>query len=375
MSLSRFTLRAWPWLIAAAGLAGCSPAGPAPDAKNVPAPTVVHEGALAVVPPTSSLRKTLVVAAIEAGALRQPISAPGTVEALPDRLVKITSPVTGRVERLHRSLGDAVRTGDALFTLDSSDLSAAYGDAAKARAALQQADRDLARQKLLFDADISARKDYEAAQLARMQAESDAQVMQARLAQLGAGDPSARRKFVLRSPISGRVIDMSGAQGGYWNDITAPLMTVADLSTVAVTAAVAEKDLASVFVGQRASVLLNAYPDDALDGEVRYVGAVLDTDTRTVKVRLLLANPDGKLRPGMFAKVVLAGAPHQALLVPATAVLQGGLATRVFVEKAPFKFEARQVNVGASMGDRVEILSGLKAGERIVVKEGVLLND
>lgn len=108
---------------------------------------------------------------------------------------------------------------------------------------------------------------------------------------------------------------------------------------------------------------------------MRYVGEVLDPDTRTVKVRLLLDNHEGRLRPGMFAKVVFAGPSHTATVVPAGAVLQSGLYTRVFVEKAPFKFQARQVSVGASVGDRVEILTGLQAGERIVVKEGVLLND
>lgn len=328
-----------------------------------------------MVPATSPLRETLVVAPVESRAVERPISAPGSIEALPDRLVKITTPVTGRVERLHRALGDSVRKGDALFTLDSSDLSSAYGDAAKAKAALNQAQRDLDRQKLLFEADIAARKDFEAAQLAQAQAESDAQVTQARLSQLSASNPGSRRQFVLRSPMAGRVIEMMGAQGGYWNDITAPLMTVADLSTVSLTAAVAEKDLASVFVGQKAGVVLNAYPDLPLEGTVRYVGEVLDPDTRTVKVRLLLDNRDGRLRPGMFAKVVFAGASHPATVVPASAVLQSGLYTRVFVERAPFKFEARQVSVGASMGDRVEILSGLKAGERIVVKQGVLLND
>lgn len=363
-----------PWLLMCAWLAGCSPAGT--DAAAMPdAQAVTHEGALVVVPPASPLRRTLAVAPAQSSAVEQPIHAPGSVEALPDHLVKITSPVTGRVERMHRALGDAVRAGDALFTLDSADLSAAYGDAAKARAALQQAGRDLARQQLLFDADIAARKDYEAAQLAQHQAESDAQVTQARLAQLGAVNAGARRQFVLRSPIAGRVIDMSGAQGGYWNDITAPLMTVADLSTVSVTAAVAEKDLASVFVGQKARIVLNAYPNDALEGEVRYVGEVLDADTRTVKVRLLLDNRQGRLRPGMFAKVVFAGPQHTAVLVPSGAVLQSGLYTRVFVEKAAFKFEPRQVSVGATAGDRVEILSGLQAGERIVVKEAVVLND
>lgn len=333
-----------------------------------------HEGADVVVPDRSPLRGRIVVAAVELRAVEQPITSPGTIEALPDHLARITPPVSGRIEKLQRALGDSVKAGDVLFSLDSADVSAAQGDAAKARNAAAQAHRDLDRQQLLFDADIAPRKDLEAAQLARTQADSDLATAQAKLAQLGAGNAAGRRLLV-RAPLAGRVIEMSAAPGGYWNDINAPLMTIADLSQVSLTAAVPEKDLAQVFVGQKARVRLNAYPDTPRDGTVRYIGEVLDPDTRTVKVRLILDNADGRLRPGMFAKVQFAGPSHDAPVVPASALLQSGLFTRVFVEQSPGRYRARDVNVGASLGDAVEIVSGLKPGERVVVREGVLLND
>lgn len=344
-------------------------------AEAAPATAVQREGVLVSVPEGSPLRGKLQVAVVESGLVERPIQAPGTVEAAPEKLVKITAPLAGRIVALQRTLGDPVRKGDALFTLDSADLSAAYGDAAKGQAALQQARRDLERQKLLFDADIAARKDYEAAQLAFDQAQSDAQVSSARLAQLGASHGASRREYVLRSPIAGRVIETNAAQGGYWNDINAPVMTVADLSTVFVSAAVSEKDLGAVFAGQKARIVLNAYADQVFEGTVKYVGEVLDPDTRTVKLRVAIDNRNGRLRPGMFAKVVLAGEGHQATIVPPSALLQSGLYTKVFVEKEPFKYEPRTVAVGATVGDRVEVLSGLQPGERIVVKEGVLLHD
>ncbi|PIM52487.1 efflux transporter periplasmic adaptor subunit, partial [Roseateles chitinivorans] len=179
----------------------------------------------------------------------------------------------------------------------------------------------------------------------------------------------------VRAPLAGRVIEMGAAPGGYWNDVNAPLMTIADLSRVSVTAAVPEKDLARIFVGQSAQVVLNAYPDDPRAGTVRYIGEVLDPDTRTVKVRLILDNADGRLRPGMFVKLRFAGPSHPAPVVPASALLQDGLFTRVFVERAPGRYVAREVTVGAAMGDEVEIVSGLRPGERVVVRDGVLLHD
>ncbi|SCX53874.1 efflux RND transporter periplasmic adaptor subunit [Variovorax sp. EL159] len=346
-------------------------------AQPVPAArAVVHDGALVAVPENSPLRASIQVAAAESRSVERPIGAPGSIEAAPEKLVKVTSPVAGRIVKLQRALGDSVKAGDALFTLDSADLSNAFGDATKAEAALRQSRRDFERQKLLFEAEITARKDYEAAELAYGAATSDAQVAKNRLAQLGASaGAGSHREYVLRSPISGRVIEMTGAQGGYWNDINAPIMTVADLSTVFLTANVSEKDIAALRVGQKARIDLNAYPDQAFDGTVKYIGEVLDTDTRTVKVRVAIDNRHGRFRPGMFAKVVFSGEAHPAVVVPASALVQSGLYTKVFVEKGAFTYEARNVTVGPVIGDRVEILSGLKAGERIAVKEGVLLND
>lgn len=337
---------------------------------------VTRQGTTVAVPEGAPLRQTLRVAAVEQRTIESPIAAPGVIEALPDRLVKITPPLSGRVVKLHRLLGDAVKAGEPLFTLDSSDLSTVNSEYAKARAAAAQAQLDLARQKILFDADIAPKKEYEASQLAAAAAEADARASADKLAQLGVVPGAAsRRDYVLRSPIAGRVIDMAGAQGGYWNDINAPIMTVADLSVVWLTASVSEKDIAQLFVGQAARITLNAYADKAFEGKVKYVGEVLDPDTRTVKVRVVVDNKDGRFRPGMFARVTFAGERRDGIVVPPSALLQSGLVTRVFVEKSPFTYEPRVVTAGAALAGGVEITSGLQAGERIVVKEGVLLND
>lgn len=354
-------------------LAACSGHAPPPDTA---AGEVRREGASVVVPAASPLRGSLVVAKVEPQAFAQTLDAPGVVEAVPEKRVRIVPPLAGRIVRLHRQLGDAVKAGDALATIDSPELGAAYGEHVKAQATLALARQEFRRQQALQEEDIAARKDLEAAQLALSAAESDARAAAGRLAQLGVPARAAsRREYVLRAPISGRVVEMDAAQGGYWNDTSAPIMTVADLSMVWLSASVAEKDLSQVSVGQAACIVPNAYAGRSFEGRVAYVGDLLDPDTRTLPVRVAIDNRDGLFKPGMFARVGLAGPARQALLVPASALLQSGLHTRVFVEQAPFRFQPRVVDVGASAGDRVEVLSGLKAGERIVVKDGVLLND
>ncbi|MDX8120692.1 efflux RND transporter periplasmic adaptor subunit [Janthinobacterium sp. GMG2] len=358
--------------LACSALAGCAK----PTAAATPPAQSIHldDGSIAV-DKMSPLRQRLQIAAVQEQDIATQTQAPGSIEAMPEKLVKITSPLAGRITRLQRSLGDSVKAGDPLFTLDSAELSTAYADDSKAKSILLQARQELERQKTLFEAEIAARKEYEAAQAAYDQAGSDARASADKLAQYGAGARGTRRDYVLRSPIAGTVIAMEGAQGGYWNDINAPVMTVADLSTVWLSANVAERDLAQVAVGQTASITVDAWQGKAFEGKVAYVGAVLDPETRTVKVRVAIDNRAGAFKPGMFAHAGFAGASRRALLVPAAAVLQSGPSTRVMVERSPLRFEPRTVQVGASHGEQVEIVSGLKAGERIVVKEGVLLND
>ncbi|PRC95084.1 efflux RND transporter periplasmic adaptor subunit [Solimicrobium silvestre] len=357
------------------GISGCDLVQ-ATNSKETKLPDLIHEGGAVSVPETSPLRKTLLVAAVESLPFERPISAPGVVEADPTKLVKITPPLAGRIIKINKMLGDTVKTGDTLFTLDSAELSGAQSEAAKAHSQLQLAYKSLQRQQVLAAAEIIAHKDLEQSESDYEQAKSEAERTTAHLTQLGAKPGnSSQRTYDLRSPIAGRVIEMNGSQGAFWNDINESILTVADLSTVWMSASVSEQDIASVFVGQKATIILNAYTGQSFEGVVRYVGEVLDPDTRSIKVRVAIDNKDTKFLPGMFAKVVFSGQKHKALVVPPSALVQSGLYTRVFVEKAPFTYEPRVIKTGATLGSHIEVVSGLTAGERIVVKEGVLLND
>ncbi|WP_448678019.1 efflux RND transporter periplasmic adaptor subunit [Delftia acidovorans] len=373
---------AWPvgGLLISVAMAACN--GPAETQAAVATPAtaapqpapVRREGNLIVVPEGSTLRERLQVAEIALQPLQTRLSAPATIEAEPEKLVRITPPVAGRLVRLHHQLGDAVKAGDALITMDSSEISSVRAEHAKAQAALLHARQEFDRQKLLFDAEIAARKDYEAAQQSLAAAGADARAASDHLSQLGAAvQEGSRSSYVVKSPISGRVVEMAGSQGGYWNDVNASVMTVADLRKVWLSASVSERDLAHVDVGQQAHIALAAYPDLQLQGRVQYVGELVDTATRSVKVRVAVDNPEGRLRPGMFARVGFDAPARQAVMVPAAALLQGQVSTRVFVDKGGWRFEPRDVQVGAQQDGQAEILSGLAAGERVVVNGGVLL--
>jgi cobalt-zinc-cadmium efflux system membrane fusion protein len=353
----------------------------ASETSAVPPPVLEHVGAQVVVPEPSPLRKSLQVKTIDSQAVEVPLSLPAVVEADPARVVKVSPPVSGRVASLDKGLGDPVRVGDVLFRIESADLAQARSDAQKARAALALATQALERQRALGSSGIAASRDIEQARSEFDQARSESARAAARLQQLGAADvdsgavSASGRLLAVRAPLAGRVIDLSGAPGAYWNDATVPLMTVADLSKVFVTASAAEGDLKALFTGQPVRVVLDAFPGEPLDGTVRYIGEVLDADTRRVKVRMVFDNADGRLKPGMFANATFMSKPHPGLLVPTAAVVQSGLHTRVFVEASPWHFEPRVIRLGPRVGDNIEIVAGLKPGERVVVQDGVLLDD
>ncbi|XHS76525.1 efflux RND transporter periplasmic adaptor subunit [Burkholderiaceae bacterium UC74_6] len=347
-------------------------AAPAESAQRVPGS--VHEGNAIVIPERSPLRGVLELQVLAAEQVSTPLVLPASVEADPARLVKVLTPASGRIVRLYKQLGDNVNPGDVLFTMDAPDYGQAASDARKAQAALELARANAERVAHLGNEQIAATRDVEQARSDFEQAHSEWVRAKARLAQLGASASGDGKLLAVRSPIRGRIVDLQAGTGGYWNDTTAPLMTVADLSSVLVTANAQEKDLGQLYAGQQARVQLDALPD-AMVGQVQSIGELLDPDTRTAKVRLRFDNPEGRLKPGMFARSTFLGHPHAGLLLPMTAVVQGAFSSRAFVETSPWHFQARELVLGAQVGDKIEVVSGLKPGERVVVRNGVLLND
>ena len=165
------------------------------------------------------------------------------------------------------------------------------------------------------------------------------------------------------------------APGNMINDPTQPLMTIADLSTVWVTALVPEKDVAAVAKNQDAQVALAAYPDRVLHGKVSFISDVIDADSRRGKLRIAYANGDYALKPNMFATVTLSGRERSLVMLPSSALLMNNDRTSVFVAVAPWIFERRTVDAQLEEGSSVAIRAGVNPGEQVLVKGAVLLND
>ncbi len=340
-------------------------------------PQFVKEGARTVVPDGSPLLAKLTIDAVAEKEVQRNLILPAAVEADPARLVKVLPPLAGRITQLRVQLGEQVERGQPLVVLDSSDLATAYADYDKAKAVLALAIKSRDRLRDLARGGGASVKDQQQAETDYVTAEVENQRAEARLRQIGVDPemPTKSRTVAIPAPVAGSVIELAAAPGAYWNDSTAALMTVADLSTIWVTANVPEKDTSLVAKGQAVDITFAAYPGEVFKGDVLFVSNVLDPDTRRTKVRISLPNPDFRFKPGMFANVTFFAAKQMVPIVPTTSLVLKDDANQVFIEVAPWSFEARRVDIGFQQGDDAVVRGGLKAGDRIVVKGGVLLDD
>jgi cobalt-zinc-cadmium efflux system membrane fusion protein len=335
---------------------------------------MVRQGNKILVPEGSALRARLTVTPASAQAVNPKISLPAVVESDPARTAAVLAPLGGRLVALKVALGDRVMRGQVLAVIDSPDLGQAFEDNAKASDAFKLTSKNLERQEAQNKLGVASDRDLDQARSEHAQSAAEYTRTQARLKMLGAGDSSSHL-LNLAAPVSGSVTALSVAAGNMINDPTQPLLTIADLSTVWVTALVPEKDVAAVDKNQDAQVTLLAYPDRALHGKVLFVSDVIDPDSRRGKIRIAFANADYALKPNMFATVVISGRERSMVVLPSSALLMNNDRTSVFVATAPWIFERRVVDAQLEEGPQVAIRSGVSAGEQVVVKGGILLND
>jgi cobalt-zinc-cadmium efflux system membrane fusion protein len=339
-----------------------------------PPALMVRQGDKLVVPEGSSLRKALTVEPAVSRPVNARIALPAVVESDPARTAAVLTPLSGRLVSLKVSLGDRVKKGQPLAIIDSPDLGQAYDDDVKAADALKLAEKDLEREEGQHRIGAASDKDLDQAKSDRNQALAEYTRTQARLRMLGASADKSHLLIVAAS-MNGSITALSVAPGDVINDPTQALMTIADLSTVWVTALVSEKDVHAVHKDQQAEVTLAAYPDKTLHGTVLFVSDVIEPDSRRNKIRIAFANADYALKPNMFASVTVIGPDKSEIVVPSSALLMNNDRTSVFIATAPWTFERRTVDPDLGDGATVAIRSGLAAGDQVVVKGGILLND
>ena len=322
------------------------------------------------------------VSPVVRGQLLVPREFPATVQSNENELAEVTTLIRGRVVKVHVDVGQDVKKDALLAMLHSTDLGVAEGAYLKARAKLHEAALAYERAK-----DLHEHKAVSLAELQRREAEmktarAEARETQNRLELLGVPRQEVERldrehtikaDVPLTAPFDGRVI-MRNITRGEVVETNQKFFTVADLSDVWVVGNVPEKDVQYIRKDQTVDVIVSAYPHAIFPGTITYISDVLDPATRTMRLRVTVANPDRLLKPAMFATVRVYGTPTpDALTILLSAVQNGSTGKMVFVQRGPNEFEVRTVTLGPEQGEVVTVVDGLSEGERVVTKGSFVL--
>jgi membrane fusion protein, heavy metal efflux system len=310
------------------------------------------------------------LAKVETRDLPTTLNANGSVTPDVNSTIHVTSQGSGRVVELKVRLGDYVKKGEVMLSIHSVDLSGAFSDYQKAVADEHLSQKGLDRAQLLYSHGALAEKDLQQADDTEEKAKLDVQTAEQHVRLLG-GDPAHPGSLiVLRAPVSGTIVEqnISGFEGIKSLDNSPNLFTVADLSQVWIVCDVYENDLGEVHLGDTAEIRLNAYPDKTYRGTVADISRVLDPATRSAKVRIVLPNRDGSLRPGMFATATFRSRKSRSrIVVPSTAVLRLQDKDWVFRKDGAQQFRRVEVQARGENSDGLQqIQDGLNAGQEVV---------
>jgi cobalt-zinc-cadmium efflux system membrane fusion protein len=297
------------------------------------------------------------------------------VEPDPTRVVHIYSQITGRLVELYVRPGQEVTKGQTIGLIQSSEISAARADYDKAKIEVARSDRQLDRAKLLLQHEVMAQRDYDDLEAADQAAHAELTRTVQRIHMLGFSPDGSSDSAALRAPISGAVLDIGSASGEMQRslDNANPIATVANLDSVWILGDVFERDLNTVRKAQSVEVTLPAYPGETFRGTISNISDAMDPNSRTLKVRVVLANPKHLLKPEMFANISVARTTAPEFVLPTTAVVHEGTSSYVFLQTSPGKYERHEVSTGALNGKTVVVTSGLKDGDQIVTAGAALL--
>lgn len=296
--------------------------------------------------------------------LERTARAAGRIEPDERRTYAIAPKFEGYVERLHvNATGQLIGKGQALFEVYSPELVSAqreYAIAAQGVQSMKDAGGESQdAMKRLSEASLTRLKNWD--------------ISEDQIKALAASGET-KRTLTFRSPVSGIVTEKKALQGMRFMPGEA-LYQITDLSSIWVIADVFEQDIGLVKIGAKAQIRINAYPDKTFSGALTYIYPTLNTETRTVPVRIELANPGNLLKPGMFAEIELpVGAKGPVLTVPTSAVIDSGTRRVVLVQSGEGKFEPREVKTGARGDQHIEVISGVKDGETVVVAANFLID-
>jgi cobalt-zinc-cadmium efflux system membrane fusion protein len=360
--------------LAALAAAGCGEKA-APPAKAERDPLVIEAGA--------ELQARMKLDLPRIDDVRETLRVPARIEADETRMARVGAPVAGRITDLAATIGQDVRRGQVLATINSTDLSTAQLAFIRSQSQRQLAARAAARAQQLHEADVIAAVELQRRQSELTMADAEVSATRDQLKVLGMPEGALNRLAETRTinsiaqivaSVSGTVIERRVTEG----QVVQPADTVyvvADLSRVWVVADIPEQSAGLVSVGETVAVEVPALPERRIPGALSFVSPIVSPETRTVRARIDLANADREYKPAMLASMLIRGKAHRRLTVPSAAVVREENRDYVFVQSAPGRYVLKPVALGTEYEDRRAVLSGLAAEEQVVVEGAFHLNN
>ncbi|MGA8530397.1 MAG: efflux RND transporter periplasmic adaptor subunit [Acidobacteriaceae bacterium] len=345
-------------LLAALSIAGCHGSEP-PAATPTPKQQVVD---------TVTVHRKEVAAQL---------TLPARITANPTTLVHIYPLISGRVLSLRILPGQEVHKGQTIGTLQSSDAAQARSDYEKAKIEADRADLQLNRAKELLAHDVMAQKDFDDLKALDAADHSELDRTRQTLQMLGFNETDTSDIVPITAPISGVVLDVGTGPGELQRslDNATAIATIANIDSIWVVGDLYPRDQSKVHFGQPAAITVNGYPGMTLHGTVANISDAVDPTSLTLKVRVVLPNLQHRLKPDMYANMTLTGSTQNVIEVPATAVIQNGHETFVFVQTAPGKYERRNVTLADTGTETDDVAQGLNDGDTVVSQGAELLRE
>jgi cobalt-zinc-cadmium efflux system membrane fusion protein len=306
----------------------------------------------------------------------------GKVSVNETRLAHVGPRIPGRAIEVFANPGDYVKKGQPLAVIDSPELGEAQSQYLKAKTAFEIAEKSFERAKIVLEGKVISTGEFQRREGEYLSAKTELKAAEDRLHLLGMTEKeisaigkehTINSRVAIYSPISGAVIERHLTLGEVVEPVK-PLFTVADLSNLWVIADIPEADIPKIKKGQSVAIVVSPYPEKVFKGKISYISDVIDTETRSVKVRAEVDNAKGTLKPEMFATVRISTSEKgKVLAIPESAVQREGNKSIVFVAVDEHEFEKRVVEIGPRLDGLHRVLSGVKEGEKIVVKGAFIL--
>jgi membrane fusion protein, heavy metal efflux system len=333
--------------------------------------------------PAPEVARRIILAEVRTRPVAGTLRVSGRVEADETRMARISAPATGRLTELSGYEGEQVKRGQTLATVYSTDLANAQSAYLKALTQRQLAERAVLRARQLLDAGVIGEAELQRREAEMQQAGADLSSSSEQLSVLGLTKDAVEKLQSTRivnstthivSSIDGIILERKATMG-QMVQAAETVFVIADLSVVWVVADVPEQSAGALHIGKSVEAEIPALPGQVISGRLSFVSAIVNRDTRTVRARMDLPNPDRRFKPAMLATMTIVDGAEPRRVVPVTAIVRENNNEHVFVQTGPNTFLLRRVVLGEEFGDVRVVLEGLQEGEKIVGDGAFHLNN